>query len=103
MPKLVPCSSLVLISHDNIFSKARTNNYKIMTTVSIISRQNNPGLRALTVALGQNFVVVVLVLGSKFNFAFCFFFFTSFINLTGSFSDRCRSKNTESLSNDNTI
>ena len=45
-----------------------------MTTVSSISRQNNPGLRALTVVLWQNFVVVVLVLESKFNFAFCFFF-----------------------------
>ena len=73
-----------------------------MTTVSSISRQNNPGLRALTVVLWQTFVVVILVLESKFNIAFCFSF-TSFINLTGSFSDRDRSKNTESLSNDNTI
>ena len=73
MPKLVPCSSLVLILHDNIFAKARTYNYK-MTTASSISRQNNPGLRALTVVLWQNFVVVVPVLESNFNFAFCFFF-----------------------------
>ena len=47
---------------DNIFAKPRTK----MTTVSRFSRQNDAGLRALTVVLWENLVLeVVLVLESK--------------------------------------
>ena len=47
---------------DDIFAKPRTK----MTAASGFSRQNDAGLRALTVALWENLVlVVVLVLESK--------------------------------------
>ena len=45
-----------LFWHDNIFAKFRTK----MTTVSRFSRQNEAGLRALTVVLWENLVVLVL-------------------------------------------
>ena len=47
---------------DNIFAKPRAK----MTTVSRFSRQNDVGLRAVTVALWENLeLVVVLALESK--------------------------------------
>ena len=53
---------LDLFCHDNIFAKPRTK----MTTVSSFSRQNDAGLRALTVVLWENLaLVVVLFLESK--------------------------------------
>ena len=59
MPKLLLCCGDL---YDDIFAKPRTK----MTTVSRISRQNDAGLRALTVVLWENLVlVVVLVLESE--------------------------------------
>ena len=53
---------LDLFQYDNIFAQSRTK----MTTVSSFSRQNDAGLRGLTIVLWENLViVVVLVLESK--------------------------------------
>ena len=56
MPKLLPCS-VNLFWHENIFAKPLTE----MTTVSRFSRQNDAGLRGLTVVLSENLVIVVVL------------------------------------------
>ena len=56
MPKLLPCSWLVLTRQH--FCKTSLSK---MTTVSRFSRQNDAGLRALNVALWENLVLVVVL------------------------------------------